>query len=189
MIRKDRRGQVFGRLTAIALWAVDHRGQARWMCECACGEFFIAVGGRLAQRGVRSCGCLNREVSNRRIAAFNAGPARQAKHKQRMVEQSYRHGHARKCGGKQPASKTYNSWYSMIARCENPNHEAYDQYGGRGIVIYKQWRDDFRAFLADMGERPVGMTLDREDPNGNYEPGNCRWATPKQQRANQRVRA
>jgi len=74
----------------------------------------------------------------------------------------------------------------MGQRCTNPNHMAYQDYGGRGIVICRRWRS-FENFLADMGERPEGMTLDRIDNDGNYEPGNCRWATPKVQRANQRL--
>jgi len=74
----------------------------------------------------------------------------------------------------------------MIQRCTNPNRADYRLYGGRGIKVCKRWRD-FAAFLADMGERPKGKTLDRyPNNNGNYQPGNCRWATPKQQAANRR---
>jgi len=80
--------------------------------------------------------------------------------------------------------RTYSSWAEMRRRCLNPNHRKYHRYGGRGIKISKRW-DSFRNFLKDMGERPDGTTLDRyPDNNGNYEPGNCRWATPKQQGSN-----
>jgi hypothetical protein len=76
----------------------------------------------------------------------------------------------------------------MIQRCTSPDHKSYAQYGGRGITICDRWRNDFLDFLADVGERPAGTTLDRIDPDGNYEPGNCRWATPLQQRHNRSER-
>jgi hypothetical protein len=75
----------------------------------------------------------------------------------------------------------------MFARCTNPNHKKYDNYGGRGIKICDRWKE-FTNFLNDLGERPPGTTLDRIDSNGNYEPGNCRWATQEQQVANRRKR-
>jgi hypothetical protein len=75
----------------------------------------------------------------------------------------------------------------MHQRCRDANHKSYHDYGGRGITVCDRW-DDFENFLADMGERPEGMTLDRIDPNSNYGPGLCRWATPKQQAANKRTK-
>jgi hypothetical protein len=81
-------------------------------------------------------------------------------------------------------SPTYSSWVNMKSRCLNPNHRAFPRYGGRGITICARWlgKNGFANFLADMGRRPPGKTLDRWPNNdGNYEPGNCRWATASQQ--------
>ncbi len=92
------------------------------------------------------------------------------------------HGHTWKSG----YTPTYGSWQAMIQRCTNPNHDGWERYGGRGITVCGRWRD-FRNFLADMGKRPKGATIDRIDNDGNYEPGNCRWTTPKVQSANKPV--
>lgn len=90
------------------------------------------------------------------------------------------HGHSR------PASPTYRTWSSMIQRTTNPNNPRYADYGGRGITVCDAWRK-FEGFLADMGERPKGRTLDRIDNDRGYESGNCRWSTPKEQQNNRRV--
>jgi hypothetical protein len=76
----------------------------------------------------------------------------------------------------------------MKDRCYNPRHVWYENYGGRGISVCEEWKSSFEEFFADMGTRPLGCSLDRIDPNGNYEPGNCRWADAKQQIQNQRPR-
>jgi hypothetical protein len=80
-------------------------------------------------------------------------------------------------------TSVYSTWCAMITRCHNPNSKSYPGYGGRGIHVCERWRK-FENFYADMGDRPVGMTLDRRDGNLGYSPDNCRWATAKEQRAN-----
>ena len=80
---------------------------------------------------------------------------------------------------------TYHSWEAMIQRCENPNNSRYKDWGGRGIKVCERWHD-FRNFFADMGVRSFGLMLDRINNDGNYEPGNCRWATQKEQNNNKR---
>ena len=92
-----------------------------------------------------------------------------------------KHGHRRE----KATSPTWLSWRAMVERCTNPGAADYPRYGGRGIRVCDRWRD-FTAFLADMGERPRGTTLDRRDVNGHYERGNCRWATAKEQGRNKR---
>jgi hypothetical protein len=82
--------------------------------------------------------------------------------------------------------RTRSTWTAMKQRCLNKNNPSFADYGGRGITVCQRWLDSFQNFLADMGERPAGMSIDRIDVNGNYEPGNCKWSTPKEQVANRR---
>jgi hypothetical protein len=81
---------------------------------------------------------------------------------------------------------TYRTWASMIQRCYNPNIDCYKKYGARGITVCGRWRDSFIEFIKDMGERPNGTSIERNNNAGNYEPGNCRWATPLEQGRNKR---
>ncbi len=83
-------------------------------------------------------------------------------------------------------SREYRSWQMMKHRCHNPRYTQFRDYGGRGIAVCPRWRDSFEDFLADMGPRPVGTSIDRIDKNGNYEPSNCRWATEQEQKRNTR---
>lgn len=157
----DLTGQKFNRLTVIDRAQNTAKGQARWLCQCVCGKTYIANGTQLRKGRVQSCGCYKREVT---------------------IEHSTKHGHAN--AGQ--ISPTYHSWAGMIARCTNSAHRSYSHYGGNGIVVCERWYK-FANFLADMGEKPKGHSLDRVDYNGNYEPDNCRWATVKEQARNKRT--
>lgn len=169
---RDRTGEKLGRLTILCEATKNPKtGRVRWHCRCDCGEEFIANGSDLYGNRTTSCGCLQRE----RTAAANA--------------RRIRHGHARDNGlGGRATSPEYRSWKAMKERCRNVNAPNYHLYGGRGISVCERWleKDGFNNFLADLGERPDGATLDRINNDGNYEPGNVRWATPKEQSNNRR---
>jgi hypothetical protein len=148
-------GKKFGRLTVVRR-GKNNGHYVMWLCACRCGGRVITRGSSLTSGNTRSCGCMQRDAVSR-----------------------IKHGHCRNGD-----SKTYRSWSAMHARCTNPGDQAYDRYGGRGIKVCRRWLR-FENFLADMGERPVGKTLDRyPDNDGDYKPSNCRWATPRQQQLN-----
>jgi len=161
-------GDTFGLLTVVELHSQTSAGKRRYLCCCACGGEKIAVTGDLRAGRTQSCGCLRRETT------------RETGHANR------RHGQS---GGALPAqfpTRAYYTWANMIARCENPVHNSYADYGGRGITVCEEWRQSFETFLSNMGEPPVGRSLDRIDNEAGYCNANCRWATPSEQARNRR---
>lgn len=104
----------------------------------------------------------------------------------RLAEARTKHGHARNRPARRGGTNVYYVWAAMVQRCTNPADKGFRRYGGRGIKVCDRWLD-FRNFLADMGEPGVGLTLDRIDGDGNYEPSNCRWTTYEVQAQNRGV--
>lgn len=151
-------GSVFGRLTVIGP-VISQARIPRMACTCACGRRITVRRGALTSGNTRSCGCLRREVT--RASRLTHGGSGTPEHR---------------------------AWKEMRSRCSNPRRQFFGRYGGRGITVCDRWTDSFEAFVADMGPRPSpAHSLDRIDVNGNYEPGNCRWATALEQVYNRSV--
>ena len=159
----DRRGMKFGALVVLELVPRElwRSRDAEWLCGCTCGNLAHVRSGDLQSGGTSSCGCRSAKGEGN-------------------LNGNWVHGMS--------FTSTYMSWTAMKKRCLNPNHVHFDRYGGRGILICSRWLDSFQNFLADMGERPEGTSLDRIDPDGDYEPGNVRWATAREQRHNWSLR-
>jgi hypothetical protein len=149
-------GKRFGRLTVEARLPMNRHGAIVWMCRCDCGGSTKADRQALRSGNTKSCGCLKREI----ISASRST-----------------HGMS--------DSRTYRTWTTMRARCTYESVGAYKHYGGRGIKVCDRW-GVFENFYADMGDRPAGLSLERKNVNGNYEPDNCVWASNKEQGRNRR---
>ncbi len=191
-------GAVIGNATILRRIGI-HNSNPVWELRCRCGSIFERRGQPAAMRvGNPTCGCARlrnkvtcricrREFSVRRFASHEHLLPRKRKgraprglvtrDKQRLA--SITHGLTK--------TPEYRTWCSMKSRCKYPAHVSWKDYGGRGIQVCERWLHSFENFLADMGKRPPGTSIDRWPNNdGNYQPGNCRWATSLQQNRNRR---
>lgn len=158
---KDLTGKKFGRLTAICPNGKSKQNATLWLCICECGSECTVEGRSLSAGRTRSCGCLDRE-------AHQLKPNRTT------------HG--------QWGTRPYRIWKKMESRCHNPNDQDYKTYGAKGISVCKEWRNSFQVFYdwAMSHGYADNLSIDRIDNDKGYSPDNCRWATAKEQRHNQK---
>ena len=159
MIAIDMTGQRFGCITAIRIARNAVSGKLKWLCRCDCGSEFVTCGGKVRSGEVKTCPkCSKERVRGSRV----------------------KHGMRK--------SAEHRIWSHIKSRCFNPNVPEFRNYGGRGITMCLRWAESFEAFISDMGLRPsADLSIDRIDNEGNYEPGNCRWASKKTQANNTRA--
>lgn len=152
-------GARFTRLIVLESFPSPSHPKKLTVCKvrCDCGKEFVAPAYSLRNNHTKSCGCL---------------------HTDRLRDRITTHGQSR--------SPLYRVWIAMVRRCHCPNDNGFQYYGGRGIEVCKEWRESVEQFFADMGPRPAGSSIDRINNDGHYEPGNCRWATTKEQSRNRR---